>query len=74
MKNKKVHIKKAILAGWKGTKANLAVLLGLSSVYLAISFGSQAYLIGLRKSENRWNREQVAGDLERLKAEMAAQH
>ena len=39
----------------------------------AVLVGSQAYLIGLRKSENRWNREQVAGDLDRLKAEMAEQ-
>ncbi len=39
-----------------------------------ILVGSQAYLIGLRKSENRWNREQVAGDLERLKVEMTEQH
>jgi hypothetical protein len=32
--------------------------------------GSQAYLIGLRKSENRWNREQVAVDLAQVKAEL----
>lgn len=46
MKRKTVHIKKAIQAGWKGTKANLGVLLGLSTLYLAIAFGSQAYLSG----------------------------
>jgi hypothetical protein len=34
--------------------------------------GTQAYLIGLRKSENRWNREQVREDLARLRAELAA--
>lgn len=31
--------------------------------------GTQAYLIGVRKSENRWNRESVREDLEKLKAE-----
>ena len=33
--------------------------------------GCQAYLIGMRKSENRWNREQVADDLARLKEELS---
>ncbi len=32
--------------------------------------GSQAYLIGLRRSENRWNREQVVGDLAQVRAEL----
>ncbi len=33
--------------------------------------GCQAYLIGLRKSENRWNREQVAHDLAQLRDELS---
>lgn len=33
--------------------------------------GTQAYLIGVRKNENRWNRELVARDLESLRAELA---
>jgi hypothetical protein len=33
--------------------------------------GCQAYLISMRKSENRWNREQVAEDLARLKQQLA---
>lgn len=33
--------------------------------------GTQAYLIGLRKSENRWNRAQIVDDLERRRAELA---
>jgi hypothetical protein len=32
--------------------------------------GTQAYLIGVRKSENRWNRESVREDLEKLRAEL----
>jgi hypothetical protein len=39
--------------------------------------GTQAYLIGVRKSENRWNREQLVADLNRLRAEdpeVAATH
>jgi hypothetical protein len=32
--------------------------------------GTQAYLIGMRKSENRWNRESVREDLEKLKLEL----
>ena len=31
--------------------------------------GTQAYLIGVRKSENRWNRQQLVQDLDRLHAE-----
>jgi hypothetical protein len=31
--------------------------------------GTQAYLIGVRKNENRWTRASVADDLERLRAE-----
>ena len=34
--------------------------------------GTQAYLIGIRKSENRWNRQQLVQDLARLHAERAA--
>ena len=32
--------------------------------------GTQAYLIGVRKNENRFNRDLVARDLERLREEM----
>jgi Flp pilus assembly protein TadB len=32
---------------------------------------TQAYLIGVRKNENRWNRELVARDLERLRRDLA---
>jgi hypothetical protein len=32
---------------------------------------TQAYLIGVRKNENRWNRELVARDLESLREELA---
>lgn len=35
--------------------------------------GTQAYLIGVRKSENRWTRASVAEDLARLRAEVASQ-
>jgi hypothetical protein len=31
--------------------------------------GTQAYLIGVRKNENRWTRASVAQDLERLRSE-----
>jgi hypothetical protein len=34
--------------------------------------GTQAYLIGVRKSENRWTRASVAEDLARLRHELAA--
>lgn len=34
--------------------------------------GTQAYLIGVRKNENRWNRDLVARDLESLRDELAA--
>jgi len=33
--------------------------------------GTQAYLIGLRRSENRWNRAQIVADLELRRAELA---
>jgi hypothetical protein len=33
--------------------------------------GTQAYLIGVRKNENRWNRDLVARDLENLREELA---
>lgn len=33
--------------------------------------GTQAYLIGVRKNENRFNRDLVARDLERLREEQA---
>jgi hypothetical protein len=33
---------------------------------------TQAYLIGVRKNENRWNRSMVARDLENLRAEVEA--
>jgi hypothetical protein len=33
--------------------------------------GTQAYLIGVRKNENRWNRDLVARDLESLREEVA---
>lgn len=33
--------------------------------------GTQAYLIGVRKTENRWTRELVARDLESLREEIA---
>jgi hypothetical protein len=32
---------------------------------------TQAYLIGVRKNENRWNRELVARDLDRLRKDLA---
>lgn len=32
---------------------------------------TQAYLIGVRKNENRWNRELVSRDLERLRHDLA---
>jgi hypothetical protein len=32
---------------------------------------TQAYLIGVRKNENRWNRNLVARDLESLREELA---
>jgi hypothetical protein len=35
--------------------------------------GTQAYLIGMRKSENRWTRERLVQDLERREAELARQ-
>lgn len=35
--------------------------------------GTQAYLIGVRKSENRWNREQLVADLDRLRSEQAGE-
>lgn len=34
--------------------------------------GTQAYLIGVRRSENRWTHDSVANDLARLRAEIAA--
>jgi Flp pilus assembly protein TadB len=34
---------------------------------------TQAYLIGVRKNENRWNRELVARDLDRLRRDLARQ-
>jgi hypothetical protein len=33
---------------------------------------TQAYLIGVRKNENRWNRELVARDLERLRRDASS--
>lgn len=33
--------------------------------------GTQAYLIAIRKNENRWNRQVVARDLESLRDELA---
>lgn len=33
--------------------------------------GTQAYLIGVRKSENRWNRDSLVQDVARIRAEMA---
>lgn len=35
--------------------------------------GVQAYLIGIRKTENRWNRSLVQEDLDRRRAELEAQ-
>jgi hypothetical protein len=34
--------------------------------------GTQAYLIGVRKSENRWNRASLVDDIRRIRAEIAA--
>jgi hypothetical protein len=34
--------------------------------------GTQAYLIGVRKSENRWNRERLVEDVALLRAEQHA--
>jgi hypothetical protein len=34
--------------------------------------GTQAYLIGMRKNENRWNRELIVRDLAKLREELAA--
>ena len=35
--------------------------------------GTQSYLIRMRKSENRWNRESLVEDVRRLRAELASQ-
>jgi hypothetical protein len=35
--------------------------------------GTQAYLIGVRKSENRWNRSRLEEDLARRRAELEAE-
>lgn len=48
--------------------------LGWAIVELLITgclVGCQAYLISMRKSENRWNRQQVADDLAKLKEELS---
>jgi hypothetical protein len=34
---------------------------------------TQAYLIRMRKSENRWNRASLVEDVQRIRAELAAQ-
>lgn len=34
--------------------------------------GTQAYLIGIRKNENRFNRQMIERDLERLRQDIAA--
>lgn len=34
--------------------------------------GTQAYLIKMRKSENRWNRKSLVEDVTRIRAEIAA--
>ena len=34
--------------------------------------GTQAYLIGVRRSENRWTHQSVSNDLAQLRAEIAA--
>jgi hypothetical protein len=35
--------------------------------------GTQAYLIGVRKSENRWNRNRLLEDIDRRREELKAQ-
>lgn len=48
--------------------------LGWAIVELLITgalVGCQAYLISMRKSENRWNRQQVADDLAKLREEQS---
>ena len=48
------------------------VSLGWAIVELLVTFalvGTQAYLIGVRKNENRWNRATLVEDLEKLQAE-----
>lgn len=37
----------------------------------AALIGTQAYLIGVRKSENRWNRASLVADVERIRADIA---
>jgi hypothetical protein len=39
----------------------------------AALFGTQTYLLRMRKSENRWNRSQLVQDVARLRAEIAAE-
>jgi hypothetical protein len=36
--------------------------------------GTQAYLIGVRKSENRWTRASLVEDVRRIRAEQASEH
>lgn len=50
------------LKGWGWAVAELLVTGAL--------VGTQAYLIGVRKSENRWTRASVAEDLARLRMEL----
>lgn len=45
---------------------------GIVALLVAASLvGTQAYLIGVRKSENRWNRAHVADDLARLRHDLS---
>jgi type II secretory pathway pseudopilin PulG len=52
-----------ILWGFGWTLVELLVVASL--------VGTQAYLIGVRKSENRWNRASLVEDLNRLRSESA---
>jgi len=50
--------------------------LGWAFVELMVTaalFGTQTYLLRMRKSENRWNRAQLVQDVSRRRAELAAE-
>jgi hypothetical protein len=54
---------------WYFTSFGWAVAWLLTTAALV---GTQAYLIGVRKTENRWNRERLVEDMARREAELAA--
>lgn len=51
-------------AGWGWAFVELLVTASL--------FGTQSYLLKMRKSENRWNRAQLVDDVARIRTEIAA--